>query len=152
MEQGMNGEAFELEFNHTVDTVGSKAKGWLVNYLSNTQDAEDVYSEAVKDLWKWGKDFDGDSSLATPFFRIVRRRAADFMRWKYRWGQMRCDEFVIPYFMAQRSFRINMLLHPLWRHQLDGDQVSLLEAIKKTLREETLREETLGGDNGTGFV
>lgn len=131
----MRGEAFELEFNHVVNTTGAKVKGWLINYLGNIQDAEDVYSESVKDLWKFGEKFDGDSSLASPFFRISRRRVADFLRKKYRQQQMKSDEFVIPYLMTQPRFRLNMLLHPLWRHRLDGDQVGLIEAIKKTMED-----------------
>jgi len=131
----MKGEAFELEFNHVVRTTGAKVKGWLTNYLGNVQDAEDVYSESVKDLWKWGGRFDGDSSLASPLFTITRRRVRDFLRKKYRRKQMNSDEFVISYLLTQPKFRLNMLLHPLWKHKLDGDQVSLLEAVKKTLEE-----------------
>lgn len=135
----MNGEAFELEFNHTLKTAGAKARGWLINYLSNIQDAEDVYSESIKDLWKFGEKFEGYSSLATPFFVIVRRRVVDFLRKKYKQEKIQYSELAVPYLLAQPMFRLNMLLHPLWKHKLDGDQLSLIQAVKKTME----------GENGT---
>lgn len=132
----MRGEAFELEFNYTIDTTSAKVKGWLVNYLGNTQDAEDIYSESIKDLWKFGARFNGGSSLAVPFFRITRRRVVDFLRKKYKQKQAEDFQFIVNYFSTQPMFRLNMLLHPLWRHMLGGDQVSLLGAIKKTMEED----------------
>ena len=134
----MNKEVRELTFNTTIESRGRMIKGWLRKKISNEEDAKDVYQEIMKDFWGYLGRHEGDYSPATPLFTITHRRVYDYYRKKYREKELMQEKSVVDYFSKSRMFRINMLLHPIWRKHLSADQSTMLRVIRKTLKNEAV--------------
>jgi len=67
-----------------VEAYGPELLGFLVTFMHDQNDANEVFSQACEDLWSGLARFDGRSSLRTWFYVLARHAASRFRRSPHR--------------------------------------------------------------------
>lgn len=68
----------------SVEAYGPELLGFLVTFLHDQNDANEVFSQACEDLWSGLAGFDGRSSLRTWFYVLAHHAASRFRRSPHR--------------------------------------------------------------------
>lgn len=73
----------EIDFHRAKAEMGPAIKTALARFVSET-DRPDVEAEINASIWTALQRFEGESTLKTYLYPVVRRRIADYFRAKYR--------------------------------------------------------------------
>jgi len=126
-------------YDETYREYASRVRAYLCHQINNTEDVDEVFDDIFAGFWKALEKFRGEARPATLLYAITRNKKTDFLRKKYRRLFAKSDKDYIEYFSRKLGFRVNVILHPIWRKHLDSDKRDLILAVKRTI------DSTLGG-------
>jgi RNA polymerase sigma factor (sigma-70 family) len=99
--------------NQTIKEIYDEHSGLVynlcLNYLQNTEDAEEVTQDVFVKVFNKHKDFKNESSLKTWIYKITVNQCLDFLKAKKRKKRF---GFIIPIYDNSESFSYSDFNHP----------------------------------------